>query len=199
MKKNIIRLSAVLAVPFTCQPLAFAREVRTTNYGLTGIVRRNQMRLSTALLWANLILMACASAQAQVYGKDDKKYVAIRPDLVALGANKVSSDEKTIKIEVRFGNAGKKGAGSFKVMAYCEWEPKEPKDPSGGTTFGGNVVYLGRSVQSLDVNETKIYVSQCTKPSWKVTRVIFRIFVDSENQVKELSELNNKYSTAFSP
>ena len=50
----------------------------------------------TLLLLAGLALTA-AVAQAQVYGKDAKKYTVVKPDLVALGAKKISSDGKTLK------------------------------------------------------------------------------------------------------
>ena len=150
----------------------------------------------TLLLLAGLALTA-AVAQAQVYGKDEKKYTVVNPDLVALGAKKISSDGKTLKLEVRFGNTSTKEAGPFKVLAYCDWEPKPSEESTGGTTFGGSTILVGYSVQSLASKEIKNYVTQCTQPHPKATRAILKVFVDFENKVAELSETNNKYNAAF--
>lgn len=146
---------------------------------------------------AFLVLGAAHTARAQVYGKDERKYTLLKPDLVAVGAKKISSDGKTIKVEVTFGNTSTKEAGAFKVLAYCEWEPK-PSGESSGTTVGGSTLVAGYTVQSLSGKKTKTYVMQCTQPHPKATRAILKVFVDSENKVAELSETNNKYSTAFS-
>jgi hypothetical protein len=153
------------------------------------------MKIKIILLLASLVLTA-AAARGQVYGKDERKYSLLKPDLVALSAKKISSDAKTIKIEVSFRNSSPKAAGPFNVLAYCEWEPK-PSEESTGSKFGGSTVLLGYSVGSLAGKATKSYVMQCTQPHPKATRAILKVFVDSEEKVAELSETNNKYSIAF--
>jgi subtilase family serine protease len=153
------------------------------------------VKIRITLLLASLVLTA-AAARGQVYGKDERKYTVVKPDLVALGAKKISSDGKTIKIEVSFRNSSSKAAGAFKVLAYCDWEPK-PSEESTGSKFGGSTILVGYSVQSLAGKETRSYVIPCTQPDPKATRAILKVFVDSEEKVAELSETNNKYSTAF--
>jgi hypothetical protein len=153
------------------------------------------MKIRISLLLACLVLTA-AAARGQVYGKDERKYTVLKPDLFAVGAKKISSDGKTIKIEVSFRNSSPKAAGPFKVLAYCDWEPK-PSEEETDSKFGGSAILFGYSVESLAGKQTKSYVMQCTQPHPKATRAIFKLFVDYEEKVAELSETNNKYSTAF--